>query len=126
MLILKRGFINKSRAAANNRTPDGNWNEIVGRIQQMYGAAQDEIGQQLDQLTSSTKQFLPGISTNRGLSMYEILGLIVIVLDIIAIISVLMGHSSALRKLFWIILILLLPLIGMVLYFLFGRSVEDA
>lgn len=34
---------------------EGNRDEIVGRIQQMYGAAQDEIEQQLDQLTSTPK-----------------------------------------------------------------------
>ena len=58
--------------------------------------------------------------------MYELLGILVIVLDIIAIISVLTGHSSVLRKVFWIALILILPIIGMVLYFLLGRSIEDA
>lgn len=58
--------------------------------------------------------------------MYELLGLIVLVLDIIAIVSVLMGHSPVLRKAFWIVLILVLPVIGMILYYVFGRSVEDA
>lgn len=56
----------------------------------------------------------------------EIVGLIILVLDIIAIISVLMGTSSVGRKLLWIIVILILPVLGMILYFLFGRSVEDA
>jgi hypothetical protein len=56
----------------------------------------------------------------------SLLATVVIVLDIIAIVSVLMGVSSPGRKLLWVVVILLLPLIGMVLYFLFGRSAADA
>lgn len=58
--------------------------------------------------------------------MYEILGLIVLVLDIIAIVSVLLGTSPPVRKLIWILVILVLPIIGMILYFVFGRSAQDA
>jgi len=47
-------------------------------------------------------------------------------LDIFAIVSVLVGHSEVLRKVLWIVLILLLPVVGMVLYFLIGRSSADA
>lgn len=54
-----------------------------------------------------------------------IIGLIILILDIIAIVSVLMGGGSVLRKLLWILIILLLPLIGMILYFLIGRSAKD-
>jgi hypothetical protein len=51
---------------------------------------------------------------------------LVIILDIVAIVSVVNGHSSNERKVLWTVVILLLPLIGMVLYFLFGRSAADA
>lgn len=57
---------------------------------------------------------------------YSILGLVVLVLDIIAIVSVLSGRSSVERKVLWVVIILLLPLIGMILYFLLGRSSADA
>lgn len=55
----------------------------------------------------------------------RIIGLIILILDIIAIVSVLMGRGSVVRKLLWILIILLLPLIGMILYFLIGRSAKD-
>jgi hypothetical protein len=54
-----------------------------------------------------------------------IIGLIIFVLDIVAIISVLMGRGSVGHKVLWIVLILLLPLIGMILYYLIGRNSAD-
>lgn len=56
----------------------------------------------------------------------SLVGAVILLLDIFAIVSVLMGSSSALRKLLWIVIILLLPVVGMVLYFLIGRSGADA
>jgi hypothetical protein len=55
-----------------------------------------------------------------------LVGVVVLLLDIFAIVSVLVGHSEVLRKVLWIVLILLLPVVGMVLYFLIGRSSADA
>ncbi|MCL4196892.1 MAG: PLDc N-terminal domain-containing protein [Phycisphaerales bacterium] len=52
---------------------------------------------------------------------YGLVGLIVFILDIIAIVDVLRGSKPAVNKLLWILLILLLPMLGMVLYFLLGR-----
>ena len=60
------------------------------------------------------------------IASYGILGLIILVLDIIAIISVLGGRSSVEHKLIWTLVILLLPIVGMILYFLMGRSAADA
>jgi hypothetical protein len=57
---------------------------------------------------------------------YGVIGAIIFVLDIIAIVSVLSGNGSGAHKLLWILLILLLPVIGMILYFLIGRSPADA
>jgi hypothetical protein len=54
--------------------------------------------------------------------MPGILGLIVLVLDIIAIVDVLKSSMDTGKKALWIILILLLPVIGMVLYFLIGKK----
>ncbi|QDV85795.1 PLDc N-terminal domain-containing protein [Planctomycetes bacterium TBK1r] len=57
---------------------------------------------------------------------HGILGTIVLVLDIIAIFSLLMGRGGIGHKLLWILLVLFLPFVGMVLYYLIGRSAADA
>lgn len=49
---------------------------------------------------------------------YGLIGLIVLVLDIIAIVNVIRSGMEPVMKLVWILLILLLPVVGMVLYFL--------
>ena len=54
--------------------------------------------------------------------MSGILGLIVLVLDIIAIIDVLKSSTDTGKKILWIVLIVLLPVIGMILYFLIGKK----
>ena len=54
--------------------------------------------------------------------MGGILGLIVLVLDIIAVVDVLKSAMDTGKKALWIILILILPVIGMVLYFLIGKK----
>ncbi len=56
----------------------------------------------------------------------SLVGAVILLLDIFAIGSVLLGSSEVIRKLFWIAVILLLPIVGMVLYFLIGRSAADA
>ena len=56
----------------------------------------------------------------------SLVGAVILILDIFAMVSVLLGNSGAVRKLIWIALILLLPIVGMVLYFLIGRSLADA
>jgi hypothetical protein len=56
----------------------------------------------------------------------NILGTLVLILDIVAIVSVLLGRGSLGHKLLWTLLIILLPVVGMVLYYLIGRSPVDA
>jgi hypothetical protein len=56
----------------------------------------------------------------------SLVGAVILVLDMFAIISVLLGSSEVIRKLLWFAVILLLPVVGMVLYFLIGRSAADA
>jgi Phospholipase_D-nuclease N-terminal len=56
----------------------------------------------------------------------SLVGTVILLLDIFAIVSVLLGSSEVMRKVLWIALILLLPIVGMVLYFLIGRSRADA
>lgn len=58
--------------------------------------------------------------------IYSLVGIVILVLDIIAIVSVLGGRGGVGHKVLWTVLILLLPLIGMLLYFLIGRSTADA
>jgi hypothetical protein len=54
--------------------------------------------------------------------MTTILGLAVLVFDILAIIDCVKGSLSTGKKTLWIILILVLPLIGLILYWLLGRK----
>jgi len=54
--------------------------------------------------------------------MGALLGLVVLVLDIIAIVDLLKSAKDTGKKVLWILLILILPLIGMILYFLLGRQ----
>ena len=52
--------------------------------------------------------------------MYSLLGLVILVLDIIAIVSILKSSADTGTKILWTLLVILLPVIGMVLYFLMG------
>lgn len=51
---------------------------------------------------------------------YNLLGLLVLILWIFAIVDCAKGSNP--NKIVWIIVILLLPLLGSLLYFMFGRS----
>lgn len=57
---------------------------------------------------------------------YSILGALVLALDLVAIVSLLLGHGSVSHKVLWIVLILLLPVAGMLAYYVLGRSGLDA
>ena len=48
--------------------------------------------------------------------------MVVLVLDIIAIVDCLKSNADVVKKLLWILVILLLPFLGMLLYFLVGRG----
>lgn len=54
--------------------------------------------------------------------MEFILGIIILILDIIAILSILKSGYEPIKKLLWIIAVLILPVIGMILWFLLGNS----
>jgi hypothetical protein len=51
---------------------------------------------------------------------FSLIGLVILVLDIIALVSLLQSGADVATKILWALLIILLPLIGMVLYFLMG------
>jgi hypothetical protein len=52
--------------------------------------------------------------------MFSIVGLLVLVLDIIALVSLLKSGADTATKILWLLLIVLLPVLGMILYFLLG------
>lgn len=54
---------------------------------------------------------------------YGLIGLLVLALDIVAIYTVLTSSMSSGKKVLWVFIILLLPVIGMILWFLIGRKV---
>ena len=52
--------------------------------------------------------------------MEGILGLLVLIADIYAIIKILQSTASGLKKLLWIILVLILPVLGLIIWFFAG------
>nr|WP_198677960.1 PLD nuclease N-terminal domain-containing protein [Aliidiomarina shirensis] len=52
--------------------------------------------------------------------MSGLLGLIVLILDIYAIVGTVQSGASTGNKVLWIVIILLMPVIGFVLWFLLG------
>lgn len=54
--------------------------------------------------------------------MGALLSLVILVLDIVALVDVLKGTLETAKKILWVVLILILPIIGMVLYFLIGKK----
>lgn len=54
--------------------------------------------------------------------MGALIGLVVLILDIVAIVDAVKSSMDTGKKALWIILVLVLPVIGMVLYFLIGKK----
>jgi hypothetical protein len=54
--------------------------------------------------------------------MKGLLSLVILVLDIVAIIDVIRSSMDTGKKILWIILIIVLPIIGLILYFFIGRK----
>lgn len=61
-----------------------------------------------------------------GIEVGGILGLIVLALDIWAIINVFGSNASTGSKIIWVLVILVLPVIGLILWFLFGPKKSAA
>lgn len=55
-----------------------------------------------------------------GIEVTGIFGLIILVLDIWAIIKIVQSGASTLSKALWIVVILALPLVGLILWYLLG------
>lgn len=56
---------------------------------------------------------------------YSLLGALILVLDIVAIANVLGGRASAEIKAIWTLLIIILPVVGMLLYYLVGKNRQN-
>jgi hypothetical protein len=54
--------------------------------------------------------------------MGMILGLVILILDIVAIVDVLKSAVDTTKKVLWVLVILLFPLLGMILYFVIGKK----
>ena len=54
--------------------------------------------------------------------MGGLLGLVILILDVIAILDVVKSSMDTGKKVLWIVLVLVLPIIGMVVYFLVGKK----
>jgi hypothetical protein len=54
--------------------------------------------------------------------MGALLGLVILVLDIIAIVDLFKSQADTGKKVLWLILIIILPVIGMIIYFLVGKK----
>ena len=59
-------------------------------------------------------------------SGYNLIYLIVVVLDVIALVKLLQSGANTGSKILWAILIILLPVLGMILYFLMGPGRNKA
>ncbi|KAL2066767.1 hypothetical protein VTL71DRAFT_2839 [Oculimacula yallundae] len=55
-----------------------------------------------------------------------IVGLIVLVLDIIAFLEILKSGRPAINKLLWCLLVFLFPIVGLIIYFFFGREASGS
>lgn len=55
-----------------------------------------------------------------GIEVGGFLGLIILVLDVWAIIKVFESGASTIAKVVWTVAILLLPVLGLILWFIFG------
>ncbi len=54
--------------------------------------------------------------------MGKLIGLVIFVLDIVAILDCVKSNKSSGHKVLWIILILVLPVVGLVAYYLVGKK----
>ncbi len=57
-----------------------------------------------------------------GFDYGGIVGLIILALDIWAIVTILQGRGRTERKVLWILVILILPVIGLIIWLLAGRK----
>ncbi len=54
--------------------------------------------------------------------MGGLIGLIILILDVIAIIDAVKSPMETGKKVLWILLIVILPVVGLILYYLLGKK----
>ncbi|HTB35297.1 MAG TPA: PLDc N-terminal domain-containing protein [bacterium] len=54
--------------------------------------------------------------------MSFLIGLVILVLDVLAIIQIAQARGRTMKKVLWILLILFLPVLGLILWYLLGRD----
>jgi hypothetical protein len=54
--------------------------------------------------------------------MYSLLGLVILVLDIWAIVQIVSSKDENVKKLLWVLLILLLPVAGLLLWYFLAKK----
>ncbi|NNE33043.1 MAG: hypothetical protein HKN40_11820 [Winogradskyella sp.] len=62
------------------------------------------------------------ITPESGLLVWSSIILLVIFLPILALVSILKNSFKANDKLIWVLVVLFLPILGSILYFIIGRS----
>lgn len=55
-----------------------------------------------------------------GMEVGGIFGLLILIADVWAIVNIIQSGTSIGRKVLWIVLVLLLPLVGLIIWFLVG------
>jgi hypothetical protein len=55
---------------------------------------------------------------------YSVLGVLILVLDIYALYLIITSSAEVAMKLVWALVVIFLPVIGMILYFLLGRTAK--
>jgi hypothetical protein len=54
--------------------------------------------------------------------MGGLIGIIIFILDVVAIIDCLKSSQETGKKILWVVLILILPVVGLILYYLVGKK----
>ena len=54
--------------------------------------------------------------------MHSLFALIILVLDIVTIVNIVNSSAETDRKILWTAIIILLPILGLIVWYLFGRS----
>jgi hypothetical protein len=54
--------------------------------------------------------------------MKGLLGIVILVLDVLAVLDCIKSNKSGGQKALWVIVILVLPVVGLVLYYLIGKK----
>ena len=57
--------------------------------------------------------------------MENIIGLLILIADIYAIIKVVQSSAPTVNKVIWIVVILVLPIIGLIIWYLMGPGGKD-